>query len=201
MPRKGLCILFAAAFCLTAGCAAPADEFEEPQSPAAAEESVCPVFTAPDEAAFIVSSAGVTDGVLEDRYGMRGTQLENGVPTLSPPLSFAGVPDGAVCLALTLTDPDAGGFVHWLASNLPVENLAENASIDLAGIIVQGLNDFGTTGYGGPTPPSGTHAYEFAVYALSAPLDLENGYSMTDFQSAIERSIIAEAALTAAYAH
>jgi len=209
MPRKTLCLLFAAALLLGAGCAAQPDESEPAASaptdtaqadfpvPAEAE----PTTPAEDAAEFAVSSAGVTDGVLDDRYGKRGSQLENGVPTLSPPLSFAGVPADANCLALVMTDPDAGGWVHWLAANLPLNDLAENASAELSQSIVQGQNDFGTTGYGGPTPPGGTHAYEITVYALRAPLELADGYSLTDFQTALEGNVLAEAALTAAYAH
>jgi len=209
MPHKALCLLFAAALFLSAGCAAPAGESEPAaaaQTNAAQADSPVPAETettalAKDAVEFAVSSTGVTDGVLDDRYGMRGSQLENGVPTLSPPLSFAGVPADASCLALVMTDPDAGGWVHWLAANLPLGDLAENASIELSQSIVQGQNDFGTAGYGGPTPPSGTHAYAITVYALRAPLELADGYSLADFQAAIEGNILAEAALTATYAH
>lgn len=209
MTRKALCLLFAAALFLSAGCAAPAGESEPAaaaQADAAQAASPAPAKTEPtvsaeETAVFSVSSTGVTDGVLDDRYGMRGSQLENGVPTLSPPLSFAGIPNDAACLALVVTDPDAGGWVHWLAANLPLSDLAENASIELSQNIVQGQNDFGTTGYGGPTPPSGTHAYEIAVYALQEPLELADGYSLADFQAAIEGNILAEATLTATYAH
>ena len=35
---------------------------------------------------------------------------------------------------------------------------------------VQGLTDFGTTGYSGPHPPPGpAHRYEFTIYALDVP--------------------------------
>jgi hypothetical protein len=36
----------------------------------------------------------------------------------SPDLTWAGAPDGTQALALIVTDPDARGFVHWIAFDL-----------------------------------------------------------------------------------
>ncbi len=39
------------------------------------------------------------------------------------------------------------------------------------GELLEGVNDFGTVGWGGPCPPSGEHTYIFELVALSEPLD------------------------------
>ena len=90
--------------------------------------------------------------------------------------------------------------MHWLATNLPVaEEIPQNSSIDLAGQMVQGKNDFGFIGYGGPTPPSGTHTYVLTVYALSEPLVLKDGFKWKAFQKALDGKILAQADVTGDY--
>ena len=150
---------------------------------------------------FSVSSAGIVNGVLNDSYGARGTQKTKGIPSLSFPLSFAQIPDDTVCLALTVIDPDGGNWVHWLAANIPPADLEENASIDLASAMVQGTNDFGFVGYGGPTPPSGTHTYVITIYALSEALPLHDGFSRKQFEESLTGKTLAIASLTGDYAH
>lgn len=156
---------------------------------------------APAETAeFAVTSEGISNGVLGDAYGAHGEQKSRGIPTLSFPLTFSNAPAGTACYALSVIDPDGGNWVHWLAVNLPLQDLAENASADLAESLIQGKNDFGQVGYGGPTPPSGTHTYVITVYALSAPVSLENGFSPQQFNAALENNVLASAELTGDYA-
>lgn len=50
---------------------------------------------------------------------------------------------------------------------------------------VQGKNDFGEVGYGGPQPPSGTHRYYFKVFALNTTLDLKPGAKRKDLDAAL----------------
>lgn len=151
-------------------------------------------------AAMTVSSAGIVNGVIADEYGKKGTQKRKGIPTLSLPLSVRNLPEGTAVLAVAMVDPDGGDWVHWLAANLPVaEEIPQNRSIDLAGQMVQGKNDFGFTGYGGPTPPSGTHTYVLTVYALSEPLVLKDGFTWKAFQKALDGKILAQADVTGDY--
>src|SRR4030067_2165604 len=81
---------------------------------------------------------------------------------VSPPLSWGNVPGGTKTLALIVDDPDAPGgiFTHWVLFNLPatVTNLPEGVPrLDrLAGGGIQGEDDFGRKGYGGPCPPNRT---------------------------------------------
>jgi Raf kinase inhibitor-like YbhB/YbcL family protein len=205
MMRKRLGILAAVLLLPVFGCAPASDDTtaQSTQEPAViAEATVEPAQTEPAEAqaAFTVTSAGVVDGVMDDAFGMRGTQLDGFVPTRSLPLDIANAPDGTACLAISMIDPDGGDWVHWLAVNVPVGNIPENASVELAGTFAQGGNDFGTVGYGGPTPPSGVHTYVITVYALSETVSLEDGFSQDEFAQAIDGKTLAQAVLTGTYA-
>ena len=190
-------------------CQPQSDLAQTSVSPAVVEETAEPVATqvptlsptAEAVGTFSVSSTGVVNSVLNDAYGARGTQKTKGIPSLSIPLTFENTPTGTVSLALSIIDPDGGNWVHWLAANLPVADLAENASIDLASKMVQGTNDFGFVGYGGSTPPSGTHTYVITVYALSETLPLKDGFSLKQFKESLSGKTLASATLTGDYAH
>jgi Raf kinase inhibitor-like YbhB/YbcL family protein len=84
---------------------------------------------------------------------------------LSPPLAWSGVPSGTRELALVVDDPDAGGFVHWVVVGIDpgTTSIAENA-------VPRGATE--VSDYRGPCPPSGTHHYQFTVYALPGELQL-----------------------------
>ena len=160
-----------------------------------------PVITEAPADAFTLTSAGIVGGVIADDYGARASQTMAGIPNRSFALSFANVPEGTVCIALTMIDPDGGNWVHWLVANVPIEGLPENASVDLADSLVQGKNDFRFTGYGGPTPPTGTHTYVLTAYALSEAPVLENGFSLKELSQAIEGKVLATAVLNGTYTH
>ncbi len=96
---------------------------------------------------------------------------------LSPPLAISGVPASAKSLALIVEDPDApsGTFVHWVVYNLPPATTQIDAGVKqdaaMPGGGVQGRNDFGRLGYGGPCPPPGSpHHYHFRLFALNSQL-------------------------------
>jgi hypothetical protein len=119
----------------------------------------------------------------------------------SPDLDWGGAPDGTTALALVVTDPDARGFVHWIAFDLtgtPSGGLPAglSASPDAP---PQGTNDFGRTGYSGPCPPSGMHRYVFALYALDRPLDLAGAPRIEDVEAAMDGRLLARATLTGTY--
>lgn len=120
----------------------------------------------------------------------------------APTLSWSGAPSGTVELVIVLEDPDApaGTFVHWLVAGIPPETERLLPGGVPAGA-VQGTNDFGDTGYGGPCPPEGDepHRYVFRVLAVGAELRLEEGFSPDDLASALEDRALAQGELVATY--
>ncbi|MGO4706117.1 YbhB/YbcL family Raf kinase inhibitor-like protein [Microvirga sp. 2MCAF38] len=95
---------------------------------------------------------------------------------LSPPLVWTDIPSNTASLLLTCEDPDAprGTFCHWVAFNIApnISQLAEGAGNHGGSDILQAINDFGRTGYGGPCPPRGDkpHRYRFKISALDQRL-------------------------------
>jgi Raf kinase inhibitor-like YbhB/YbcL family protein len=140
----------------------------------------------------ITSSAFTHGGTLPTRYGCSGQSL-------SPPLSFAGVPKGAKSLALIVTDPDApsGTFTHWVAWNIPpdTKEIAEGHAAPGS----EGTSDFGKRGYGGPCPPSGSHRYFFHLYALDTTLDLAADSERADVERAMNGHVLAKGELMGTY--
>jgi Raf kinase inhibitor-like YbhB/YbcL family protein len=120
-------------------------------------------------------------------------------PDLSPPLAWSGAPDGTAGFALVVDDPDAAGFVHWVAFDVPGEqaSLAEGASGK--GGFGEGRNGFGRTGWGGPCPPSGSHRYVFELFALDRRLGSPGGSSATEVRQAVAGHVLGSTRLTGTY--
>ncbi len=107
---------------------------------------------------------------IPDKYTCSGENL-------SPALVISGVPASAKSLALIVEDPDApsGTFVHWVAYNIPPGKKQIDAGVKqdtaMPGGGIQGRNDFGRLGYGGPCPPPGSpHHYHFRLFALNGQI-------------------------------
>lgn len=120
----------------------------------------------------------------------------------SPPIQWTGIPEGTQTLAMIMDDPDAPGgtFVHWVLFNIPgtVNSLAEAACPN--GVLptgcLRGENDFGTQGYSGPCPPTGSnHRYFFKIYALDSTLSLSAGATKAELVGAMSGHILEEAEL------
>ena len=117
----------------------------------------------------------------------------------SPPLRIAEIPSGAKTLALVVDDPDApsGVFTHWIVWNIsPQTNAIAEGSAPQG---VQGTNDFGKSGYGGPCPPSGTHRYYFKIFALDRELDLPPGTKRSQLDAAMKGHVVAQGELMGRY--
>jgi len=118
---------------------------------------------------------------------------------VSPPLAWGASPEGTVELVLTVIDPDAGGFVHWVIANLDpsVQALAQAEVPDDA---AQGLNGAGRLGWTGPCPPKGApHHYVFTLYALTAPSTISDGMPATDALALLAKQKATTATLTGTY--
>jgi Raf kinase inhibitor-like YbhB/YbcL family protein len=118
---------------------------------------------------------------------------------ISPPLQIADIPSQAKSLALIVDDPDApsGLFTHWMVWNIPSQTGAVGEGSAPKG--VQGTNDFGKSGYGGPCPPSGTHRYYFKIFALDQELDLPFGAKRGQVDGALKGHVIAQGELMGRY--
>jgi Raf kinase inhibitor-like YbhB/YbcL family protein len=118
---------------------------------------------------------------------------------VSPSLAWSGAPPGTAAVALIVDDPDARGFVHWVAFDVPAEpaSLAEGASG--RGAFGEGRNDFGRSGWGGPCPPSGTHRYVFELFALDTALGLSGQPRAADLRRAMNGHVLVSARLSGTY--
>jgi len=124
---------------------------------------------------------------------------------VSPPLAWSQVPDGTKSFALICHDPDAPlvkpgtyGFVHWVLYGIPGTS---NALEEGVGDYVQGVNDFGKAGYGGPMPPPGhgDHHYFFWLLALDREVELPQGLSLWQLLEKIEPHVIGMNRLVGTY--
>ena len=118
---------------------------------------------------------------------------------VSPPITLTDIPAETVSLVLITDDPDAPGetWIHWVEFNIaPQAEISEGA----AGLGRQGINSFGTLGYGGPCPPFGeTHRYFFKVSALDTTLTLAEGATKAQLLTAMAGQILQEATLIGLY--
>ena len=136
-------------------------------------------------AAIELRVAGLSEGYVPRKYTCDGEDI-------SPMVEWGQLPHGTRSLALICFDPDAprGTFVHWVLFNIPpgIGRISEGVprTGSVSGVGLQGMNDFGRIGYGGPCPPSGTHRYVFLLLALDEELDLKEG---VDASTLLSRAI------------
>jgi Raf kinase inhibitor-like YbhB/YbcL family protein len=123
---------------------------------------------------------------------------------MSPALSWTAPPPDTKSFVLTVTDPDAGTFTHWVLFNLPSTANALPANLPKQGQLPdgshQGMNDFDKVGYAGPCGPHGsTHRYFFDLFALNNTLDLPPGASRAQVEDAMNTHVLARGKLMARY--
>jgi len=116
-----------------------------------------------------------------------------------PPLTFEGVPDGAVSLALIVDDPDApmGTWDHWVVWNIPSSTRGVEQGRVPAGTV--GRNSWKRNDWGGPCPPSGEHRYFFKLFALDAMLDLPPNASKEQLERAMRGHLLAQSEMIGRY--
>jgi hypothetical protein len=197
MWRQGLLAVSIASSALIFACGGDGDESSETPGASGGEESA----PAADEDQGLTSDSLAADGTILARFTCDGEDI-------SPALSWDASPEGTQSLALIMDDPDApgGNFTHWLIYNLDpgarglpggVEKTERPAS---SGGGVQGKNDFGDIGYGGPCPPEGSpHRYRFALSFLDTTLELGPGATRDEQLEAMEGHALKISSLTATY--
>jgi len=181
----------------TAVPSTPTPPPSEPTPAPSAEETPAPTST-PAPPMEMSSTAFEDQGEIPPRHALCPDQ-----ESLSPPLDWTHVPPGTESLSLVCVD-SAVGFVHWTIYNIPptATGLAEGVPAlgDLEDGSLQGPNDYGQVGYGGPCPPTGdTHEYVFTLYALDAMLDIPAGATADSVLQAAEGNILAQARVSGSY--
>lgn len=166
----------------------------------------CLAFWSTNGQALELTSPDVTNGT-----ALHAAQVNSrcGGQNLSPALAWSGAPKATQGYAVTMFDSDANGgrgFWHWLVFDIPSNSQSLPAGAGsgsgLPNGAVQTENDFGTPGYGGACPPSGsgTHHYTLTLYALPvAQLPLENGAGVSAIAAWLKSHALATAALTGTY--
>ena len=140
----------------------------------------------------LTSPAFRSGGAIPKRFSCDGADV-------SPPLRWTAPPRRTRSLVLLVVDTSTKPpYTHWLAWGISPRSrgLAAGARPPL-----QGRNDFGRTGYGGPCPPSGPkHRYVFRLYALRTPLKLAAGATARDLDRALRpANVLRRASLAGTY--
>ncbi|MDH5533236.1 MAG: YbhB/YbcL family Raf kinase inhibitor-like protein [Candidatus Pacebacteria bacterium] len=141
----------------------------------------------------LTSNAFINQGNIPTKYTCDGENI-------NPPLQFSEIPKETKSLVLIVDDPDApvGDWVHWLVWNID-PNTTELEENSLPGGSIQGITDFKENKYGGPCPHSGTHRYQFKLYALDTTLDLSSDTTKKVLEQTIEAHIIDQTMLEGVY--
>ena len=146
----------------------------------------------------ITSNAFSEGGMIPAEYTCDGKDI-------SPQISWSGIPKNTRSIVLIADDPDApaGTWVHWVVYNIPPERKVFGKGIQpresLDDGTMQGKNDFGRIGYGGPCPPGGTHRYYFRIYALKEKPDVKPGLTKKQIMEKIKDLIVSEGHLMGKY--
>ncbi len=136
------------------------------------------------------SSAFEHEGIIPDRFTCQGQNI-------NPPLALEEIPENTQSLCVLMHDPDApsGDFVHWVDYDIePSEEIPEGTSLGC-----QGVNSFDKPGYGGPCPSDGAHRYYLDVFALDTKLNLPEGKSRSEVESAMSGHILDSAEIMGKY--
>jgi hypothetical protein len=124
---------------------------------------------------------------------------------IAPSLSWSAVPAQTKSIAVCVVDTDAprGDWWHWVLYGLDAKTTELKEGTPKTAVAVganQGVNDFGKTGYNGPSPPKGkVHHYYFRVFALDKMLSVKPGLDKVAFEKAIAGHILARGETVGTY--
>jgi Raf kinase inhibitor-like YbhB/YbcL family protein len=145
----------------------------------------------------ITSSAFGHEEKIPSKYTCDGDNI-------NPALSFSGIPAEAKGLALIMDDPDVpkhlrpdGMWDHWVVFNIPPNLASLDEGEEPPG--VRGIGTGQNLDYYGPCPPDREHRYYFRLYALDTELDLPEGATKKEVESAMEGHILEQAVLMGRY--
>jgi Raf kinase inhibitor-like YbhB/YbcL family protein len=125
---------------------------------------------------------------------------------VSPPLAWAGAPQGTAGYAIICDDPDApaGTWIHWVIYAIPEhttslpEGVPKTETVPGGGI--QGTSSFNRIAYGGPCPPPGpAHRYFFRIYALDTDLKASPGLTRDQLTGKMAGHILAQGQMMGTY--
>ncbi|HEY4200759.1 MAG TPA: YbhB/YbcL family Raf kinase inhibitor-like protein [Devosiaceae bacterium] len=152
-----------------------------------------------------LKSTDVTDGTpIDTKYVCE----KYGGTSISPQLSWSGVPADAKSLAIVMFDPDAGtsGHYHWLLADIPASATGiDQGAGSKGGTIPAGAtplpNGSNHANYDGPCPPAGKpHHYQITLYALpDAKTTIAADMKAADIDAALAKAAVAQARITPIY--
>ena len=151
----------------------------------------------------IVESSGIVNGKLLDKYGKRGKrESSTGMPVLSFPIDILDAPKNTKSYAIVFDDPDSVpvcGFtwIHWIVITTK-NSLKENASVE-DNSLIQGVNSWGKSVYGGMAPPDRPHTYICTVYALDCVPDLSDGFTIDELNEILKKHTLEKCVLKGLY--
>ena len=103
-----------------------------------------------------------------------------------------------------MDDPDVpkhlrpdGMWDHWVVFNIPPNRTSLDEGEEPSG--VRGIGTGQNLDYYGPCPPDREHRYYFRLYALDTELDLPEGATKKEVESAMEGHILEQAVLMGRY--
>jgi len=151
----------------------------------------------------LTSTAFEPGGAIPAEYTCQGKNV-------SVPLAWSGLPVGTRSLALIVDDPDAPDpaapkmtWVHWVLYNIPPTATGLPEAVEpkaLPAGTLEGRNDWGRTGYGGPCPPVGRHRYFFKLYALDVALPDLGQPDKARLERAMQGHVLVQQQLVGTYA-
>jgi len=151
----------------------------------------------------LTSTAFTPAGPIPATYTCQGQDI-------SVPLAWSDLPAGTRSLALIVDDPDAPDpaapkmtWVHWVLYNIPPSATGLPEAVRAQALppgTLQGRNDWGRTGYGGPCPPVGRHRYFFKLYALDVVLPDLGQPDKQGLERAMRGHVLAKHELIGTYA-
>ena len=140
----------------------------------------------------LTSSVFEHNGKIPSRYTCDGDGI-------NPELRIEGVDEDAKSLVFIMDDPDApsGTWDHWVKFNIATTTTKIAEASEPEGI--SGIGTSENKSYLGPCPPDGEHRYFFKLFALDSMLELEEGATKKEVESAMEGHVLQNTELIGLY--